>query len=150
MNSFKQQLITSCENYFTQKVVELTNALRDVTDAGNNETKSTAGDKHETARAMMQLEQEKLGKQLFETEEQYASLQKIDFNKPSDFISIGTLVETNRGLFFIASAIGKVVVEDKIVFVISHLSPLGKLLLGKKQKDTVVFNSVSYEIDLIY
>lgn len=150
MNDFKEKLYAHCISVAKSKADIIQQSLKEVSEAGNNETKSTAGDKHETARVMMQLEQEKLGKQLFEAEEQYVSLQKIDCNKTSDFIGIGTLVETNRGLFFIASAIGKVIIDDKIVYVISHQSPLGKLLLGKKQKDTVVFNSVSYEILALY
>lgn len=43
-----------------KRVDELKVALVDVQDAANNETKSTAGDKHETAKAMAQLETEKL------------------------------------------------------------------------------------------
>lgn len=150
MNAFKQKLITSCENYFTQKISELTNALRDVTEAGNNETKSTAGDKHETARAMMQLEQEKLSKQLQDAEIQFADFEKIDFSRKTESVSLGSLIQSNKGLLFLATGIGKVMIDDKTVFVISHQSPLGKLLLGKKTKDTVVFNSVSYQIEALY
>lgn len=124
-------------------------ALKEVTEAGNNETKSTAGDKHETGRAMMQLEQEKLGKQLQEAEGQLAEFEKIDFARLHQTIALGSLIETTRGFFFITLSIGKMDVDGTIIFAISPQSPLGALLIGKKQKDTVVFNGVSYEINNI-
>lgn len=147
MNNFKEKIYTHCVCVVKSKIDIIQQSINEVTEAGNHETKSTAGDKHETARAMMQLEQEKLGNQWFEAEEQYTSLRKIDVNKKCDFVSMGTLVDTNRGLFFIASAIGKIVVDGKIVFVISGKSPLALKLIGSKQKDTVIFNDVSYIIN---
>lgn len=146
MDSFKQELVLFCKNQLNRKIIDLAKALQDVTEAGNNETKSTAGDKHETGRAMMQLEQEKLGRQLQEAEGQFAEFEKINFNLQSDQIVLGSLIETDKGLFLMATSIGRITVASKIVFVISPQSPLGKLLLAKKLKDTVIFNGVSYEV----
>lgn len=150
MDSFKQKLVSLCQNTLTQKVNDLGKALREVTEAGNNETKSTAGDKHETGRAMMQLEQEKLGKQLQEAEVQLAEFERINFSLQSDKIILGSLIETNKGFFFIATSIGKVTIDSKSIFVISQHSPLGIALMAKNEKDTVVFNGVSYEIHEIH
>jgi len=146
MDSLKHRLVRVCHNTLTQKINELTIALQDVTEAGNNETKSTAGDKHETGRAMMQLEQEKLGKQLQDAEGQLAEFEKMDFTRLHQTIALGSLIETNRGFFFIATSIGRIDVDGTIIFAISPQSPLGAVLIGKKQKDTAVFNGVSYEI----
>lgn len=150
MNSFKQQLINHCQKLLNQKNTDLKLALQDVTEAGNNETKSTAGDKHETARAMMQLEQEKLSKQVQEAENQLAEFERVVGSNESANVITGSLIETNKGFFFIASSIGKVILDNKTVFVISQKSPLGLVLIGKKQKDTVVFNGVSYVIESIF
>lgn len=149
MNSFKQQLINHCQKLLNQKNTDLKLALQDVTEAGNNETKSTAGDKHETARAMMQLEQEKLSKQVQEAENQLAEFERVVGSNESASVITGSLIETNKGFFFIASSIGKVILDNKTVFVISQKSPLGLVLIGKKQKDTVLFNGVSYSIERI-
>jgi len=149
MIPFKQQLINNCQQLLHQKVMDLKQALQDVTEAGNNETKSTAGDKHETARAMMQLEQEKLSKQVQEAEHQLKEFERAVDSNQSTVVVMGSLIETNKGLFFIASSIGKVILDTKTVFVISQKSPLGSVLMGKKQKDTVLFNGVSYSIERI-
>ena len=59
----KQNIYSQCLLILNQKIEELNSALATATESANNETKSSAGDKHETARAMMQLEQEKLSLQ---------------------------------------------------------------------------------------
>lgn len=142
----KQQLIQVCTDYLKDKISSLNAIINEVSESSNSESKSSAGDKHETSKAMMQLEIEKLGTQLKEAEGQLAEFEKINFHKNFQIIEQGSLVETGKGYFLIASSIGKITVDDKIVFVISSKSPLALKLIGSKQKDTVIFNDVSYLI----
>lgn len=142
----KQQLIQACNDYLKDKINSLNTIIKEVSESSNSESKSSAGDKHETSKAMMQLEIEKLGTQLKEAEVQLAEFEKINFNKNFQTAEQGSLVETNKGYFLIASSIGKITVADKIIFVISNKSPLALKLIGSKQKDTVMFNDVSYSI----
>lgn len=150
MQPFKQHIINACLNYLTQKVNSLNTIIREVNEAGNTESKSSAGDKHETAKAMAQLEQEKLGNQLKEAETQLADFEKHDFTKTSATVSQGSLIETNKGYFFIASSIGKIEVDGKAVFVISNKSPLAIAFAGKQQIDKVGFNGIEYMITAIF
>ncbi len=150
MKSIKQKLIITCQLHYNEKINSLRLMLHDVTEAGNNETKSTAGDKHETGRAMMQLEQEKLGKQLYELEQQFQEFDKIDFSFTSTTISLGSLVETTKGLFLIATSIGKIELSGKTVFVISNKSPLASALIGKSKNDVIHFNTINYNVLGIY
>ena len=62
-----------------------------------SETKSTAGDKHETGRAMAQLEQEKLSNQLVKTTTLRNALSKVNPNQIHDVIKYGSLVKTKIG-----------------------------------------------------
>jgi transcription elongation GreA/GreB family factor len=149
MPSFKEHIIAACEQHLKDNVRSLADMLHELSDSANSETKSSAGDKHETGRAMVQLEQEKLGRQLKEAEEQLAEFQKVDFSKQSSSIGQGSLIETDRGYFFMAGSIGKMEVNGEIVFVISGKSPLALVFTGKKQKDTVMFNGVSYRINAV-
>ena len=75
MNSIKAQLQEKCNQYIAQKSALITRAMSDAKEAANNETKSTAGDKHETARAAMQFEQEKLSGQLIEIDRLHMIMQ---------------------------------------------------------------------------
>jgi hypothetical protein len=55
--------------------------LNELNDSAKNETKSTAGDKHETALAMLQIEQENTRNKLKEIKEQKLQLDRIDIKK---------------------------------------------------------------------
>jgi transcription elongation GreA/GreB family factor len=145
----KQQLIQACHSYLKEKINALHVIISEATESSNSESKSSAGDKHETSKAMIQLEIEKLGTQLKEAEEQLSEFDKIDFSKLLQQVGQGSLIETNRGVFLVASSIGKLEVNGKLVFVISNRSPLAIALSGKKQNDEVLFNGVGYKIESI-
>jgi hypothetical protein len=146
----KQKLIKTCSDYLKEKINSLNAIINEVSESSNAESKSSAGDKHETSKAMMQLEIEKLGTQLKEAELQLLEFEKINFNKNFQCIEHGSLVETNKGCFLIASSIGKITADDKTVFVISNKSPLAIALTGKQQNDVLSFNGVQYVINYIY
>ena len=75
--NFKQKIFAACLASLDEKINSLKTSLLELEEGSENDTKSSAGDKHETARAMMQIEQEKLGKQLNELLEQKNSVEKI-------------------------------------------------------------------------
>ena len=104
MSQFKQHILKACIAILEDKIQSLNLIMQEVTNSANNETKSSAGDKHETARAMMQLEQEKLSKQIADLAEQKNEFDKIDFSKSSQKIIQGSLIETNKGYFLIATS----------------------------------------------
>lgn len=105
-----------------------------------SQTKSSAGDKHETGRAMAQLEQEKLSRQLIETRKTIEGLRKIDPTKTPDTIGFGSLVNTDRGYFFVSVGIGQISIDTSTVFCITAGSPLGQKLLGKRSSDIIQLN----------
>jgi transcription elongation GreA/GreB family factor len=105
-----------------------------------SQTKSSAGDKHETGRAMAQLEQEKLSRRLSEMGKTMEGLRKIDPSDVPETIGFGSLVKTDRGYFFVSVGIGKVDLEAGSVFCITAGSPLGQKLLGKSSNETIQLN----------
>ena len=145
----KQKLIQACSDHLKDKINSLTIIINEVYESSNSESKSSAGDKHETTKAMMQLELEKLGTQLKEAEEQLKEFEKINFTKTFQAVEQGCLLETNKGYFLIAGSIGKLVIEGKTVFVISNKSPLAIAFAGKQSKEKMSFNSVEYSITTI-
>lgn len=147
--SLKQKVHKHCEQILNKKIEVLISALNNAVEAANNETKSTAGDKHETGRAMMQLEQEKLGHQLKEMFDQRTELEKIDPAKTAHQITKGSFVETDKSFLYLGIGLGKIVVEGKTIFAISSQSPLGQKLLGKKENDRVEVNGTQYIIQKI-
>ena len=144
--TLKEKTYQTCLELIQQKIDVLQKNLHDLTDSAGNETKRTAGDKHETALAMLQIEQENNSRQLKEALQQNAILEKLDPHLQTEMIVRGSLVHTNKGIFYIGLGLGKLKVEDETVFAVSPDAPLGKLLLLKKAGDEFHFNNTSYEI----
>ncbi len=147
--TLKQKIYHHYLHLINEKVNLLQQVLTDLKESGANETKSTAGDKHETALAMLQIEQANKRTQLQELLHQQAALRKINPALFASMIVNGSLVKTNRGYFFMSTALGKAVVEDKAIIALSPQSPLGQKLMGLKTGDTAALNDMVYTIEKI-
>jgi hypothetical protein len=144
----KEEVYKACLNLVKQKIAGIEAAFKMAQEGGHNESKSSAGDKHETSRALMHLEQEKLGLQLKEMNDQLQKLEQIDIIKKSHTIGTGSLVETDKGIFFIGVGLGKIPLSF-VAFAISNASPLGIKFAGRKENDSVEVNGVPYHIKKI-
>jgi transcription elongation GreA/GreB family factor len=147
--TLKQKIYNHYQQVVHDKVSMLQKVLDDLKESGANETKSTAGDKHETALAMLQIEQANKRAQLQEILNQQAALEKINPAFSAAMVVNGSLVKTNKGYLFISTALGKAVVDEINVIAISPKSPLGQMIMGSKQGDTVLINETTYLIESI-
>nr|WP_209401900.1 GreA/GreB family elongation factor [Pseudozobellia sp. WGM2] len=127
-------------------MVRIQDNISGVQESLQSETKSSAGDKHETGRAMLQLEREKLGQQLMEAEKMKAVLNKVNIDNESTSVALGSLVKTSKTFYFIAISAGEFKVGEDAVFCISVGTPIGRLLLGKSVGDSILFNENQFEI----
>ncbi len=142
----KHAIYQKCLDFVEERIAHAQDALDAATDAANNENKSTVGDKHETGRAMAQLEQEKATKQLHEANEMKVALSKFNADGSSTKVALGSLVVTDKITFYIAIAVGKVEVDGTTVFVISPASPIGQKLMDLSVGDKVEFNGQVYRV----
>ncbi|MDG1477746.1 MAG: hypothetical protein P8Q14_11410, partial [Vicingaceae bacterium] len=149
MASLKEQLYNNFLQIAVQRVSELEQIIKEAQTAANNETKSSAGDKHETGRAMAQLETEKLTNQLSEAIKLTELLHKINPKEKHQIIGLGSIVFTNNGNFFISASLGKTELENEIFYAISSVSPIGKKLTGLKKGDSFSFNSRNFDVNQI-
>jgi hypothetical protein len=147
IKNFKQKVYEHYSDVLKNKITLLQQKLNDLIETTNNETKSSAGDKYETGRAMLQIEQDNVRKQLKDSLEQKALFDKIDINSKYDRIGIGSLVKTNKGYLFLSVALGKITVDEKVVVALSPQSPLGAKLVGLKVNEAAVFNGVEYLVN---
>lgn len=122
------------------RIERIQKSIDDSQQSMRNETKSTAGDKHETARAMAQLEQEKLGKQLSTLITLRKGADRISLEQKHEQVQFGSLIETDKGIYFLSVGIGKLQVDGQSIFCLSATTPLGQQLLSKKANDKVTFN----------
>lgn len=147
--TLKQKIHLHYLQLANEKVQHLQQILADLKESGSNETKSTAGDKHETALAMLQIEQEQKREQLKEAQVQKAAIEKIDAAIVASGIVNGSLIKTSKGYLFMSVALGKTVVDGVAVTALSPQSPLGKQLMGCTVGSAAVFNKNKYEIESI-
>jgi transcription elongation GreA/GreB family factor len=142
----KQQIIFNVHQEMEKRIAEIELQLKALQNDVANESKSSAGDKHETARAMMNLEQEKLGRQFQELMTMKEHFNKINFEIVSDKIQLGSMIETNKGYFLLSVGIGKIKANTQDLMLLSLQSPLGEMLLGKSEGDHVMLNTHEYII----
>lgn len=136
----KADLLKACFTSIEFRINAAKKAMAEAQQAANEETKGSVGDKHETTRAMMQIERDKHARMLANALEQKEILEKINLEKKAEKVSSGHLVITESELFFISIGVGKILFEGHVVYAIAPLSPLGMLLTGKKVNDQVSFN----------
>jgi len=145
--TLKQKIYNHYLHVITEKVRHLQHILADLKDSATNETKSTAGDKHETALAMLQIEQANIGGQLEDALAQQLLLKNINPTLTPTVVVQGSLIKTNRGYLFLSAAMGKAVVENVPVMALSQQAPLGRKLMGLQAGDALTINSIAYTIE---
>jgi transcription elongation GreA/GreB family factor len=133
MKSTKSQIQANLRSILENTLEEARREYLLAKESRDSDTKSSAGDKFETGREMMQREMDKLNALVDNTLNSIAKLDRIADLPASMVISEGSLVETDQETYFISIGYGKL----GSVYVISIESPLGVELKGKKVGDRV-------------
>jgi transcription elongation GreA/GreB family factor len=139
----KEELYKKCESYLEEKIVRISHSIKDLEAGLTNESKSSAGDKYETSREMINIEIHKLSTQLQQFQKLQVTLELAKRNAASEIVKMGSLVEATNAIYFICIPIGEVIVGDKKAYVIGAGSPIGQALIGKSVGDSFSFNTVS-------
>lgn len=146
----KKTLLIHCKNHLTDRRSGVQHILDNVAISLREETKSSAGDKHETGRAMLQLERENAGKQLAAIEGLETTFNRIGVEVMKGPVHLGSVVETDGAAYFISIPVGEIIIERQIFYAIGIGSPIGGLLMGKKVGDVVRFRESEITITSIY
>lgn len=146
MQELKSSLYELCLNFIEERINTAETALQQAREASNDDTKSSAGDKYETSREMMQQDIDRNKRLLIDAEENQKVLSSLKDAPFSDTIRNGSIVFTNQGNFYISISAGQLHLGKETFFAISAVSPIGKLLLGKQKGDQFDFNGRKYQI----
>jgi transcription elongation GreA/GreB family factor len=136
----------TCFKQLDAKINALQLKMQEFHDMALNETKNTAGDKHETALAMLQIEQRNTYGQLSEFLKQRTVLESLDAHKSNSIVVLGSLVQSTQGWYYVSVALGKVVIDNTVIFALSTESPLGAVLLGLSVHDVIEFNGKQHQV----
>jgi hypothetical protein len=143
---FKEKIFLHCLTLLEKREKEIKAEIGNLREGIANDSKSSMGDKYETSREMSQQEINRLEQQLGNNGQQLFQLKSLNLSTSTKSVGLGSLVKTNIGNFFISIGLGEIVVEQHPVFLISAVSPLGKLIIGKNEGDQFEMNKKEIKI----
>ncbi len=144
--SLKITLHTLCQQQVNMRIDTAKEAMEAAQAAANTEGKSSAGDKYETGRAMMQLERDQHARLLAEAHKLQQVLDGIDPRLQHDQVRLGSLVKTSNGNYYIAISLGKLELDKIVYMAISPITPLGSVLMGLKAGEFATFNKQKIQV----
>ena len=150
MLSLKKELHRQCLDYAEKRIEAAQLAINEAQKASNDDTKSSAGDKYETGREMMQQETNRNLSQLTEGNKLKIALNQISTNIINETADTGSLVFTDNGNFYLAVSAGILTVDDERWFAVSPASPVGLQLKGLKGGDTFNLNNKIYLVNKVF
>lgn len=124
-------------------------AINEAQKASNDDTKSSAGDKYETGREMMQQETNRNMAQLNEANKLKIALTQLSVTASSAAAETGSLIITDNGNFYIAISAGTLTFNNEIYFAVSPASPIGLKLKGQKTGDNFTLNGKHYLVKMV-
>ena len=145
----REKLLAKCGDYVEERVSRLQSSIKDLEHDLGNETKSSAGDKYETSREMINTEINKLQNQLQSFKKLKEVLAVIENRKASTTVQLGSIVKTSAANYFISIPVGEIMVEEEKFYAIGLNSPIGKLLFGKQEGEKFIFQQKEFSIKKI-
>lgn len=142
----KTILLEKIKEYIENRMNTSWQAMEAAKNSANEEGKSSAGDKYETARAMGQLDREMNGRMYEQARQERLSLDKINTETTFTKISFGALTETSMGYFFVSIGAGIIDIDGKKFMAISPQSPIGEAIAGKFAGDSFDFRGKIHKI----
>lgn len=140
IKELKAALLEHCRATLQNRYTKIKQTIADIEESLLEEDKNSSGDKHETGRAMLQIDRENAGKQLMEIENVQELYKKIDIGTSTEYARLGSLVHTNKGNYFLSISAGAVTIGKTPYMCVSRNSPIGILLSGKRKGDEFNFN----------
>ncbi|SHK60170.1 3-oxoacyl-ACP synthase [Hymenobacter psychrotolerans] len=145
----KSNLHAACLAYVQERIDACQAAIQAAQESANSETKSSAGDKYETGRAMAQNERDRNAVQLQQARQLLGELQRINPELPCDAVRPGALVRTSMGVFYLGISAGKLTVEGQDYFAVSAAAPVAVALAGKRAGEEAVFNGRKIRVEAV-
>ncbi len=145
----KALLLAELSQLLDERINATLSEIESAKESRDSDTKSSAGDKYETGREMIQQELNKLQAQLSKFQTLKNDLVRINSSKEYTHVEFGSLVICNQGNYFLSVALGKINVQSTDYFCLSMVSPIGQALSGGKVGEQVLFNGKTILIEEI-
>jgi hypothetical protein len=142
----KASFLNEMHERIRRGISETSVILDDIQESIDSETQSTAGDKHDTSRELMQQEKNKVAQNLRNQISLDSLVLRLKKVVVSNEVSFGSLVLTNVGWFFIGLPLGRIRFEDEDILCISGNAPAAKILESERVGASIKMNGKSIQI----
>ncbi|MEN9352891.1 MAG: hypothetical protein RL318_216 [Fibrobacterota bacterium] len=133
---FKQRVLTAFRQALLARREEALRELALLDEAAAAETKSSAGDKYETAREMIAQSRSLQERGRAEAQAGLDWLDALDHTRLRECAGAGALVESDLGMHLLGLLTASVQIDAMSIQGITPLSPLGQVLKGKRAGDS--------------
>ncbi|PWJ55595.1 GreA/GreB family transcription elongation factor [Dyadobacter jejuensis] len=145
----KSGIVRILETTLDERMQHAKKAMDAAQQSANEQGKSSVGDKYETARSMGQLDRDMFARQYESARQERLILERINPQEVHKQVTLGSVVDTTAGWFFVAVSFGKLAYLQESVMVVSSLSPIGRALLGKSAGDSFDFMGKKQQINAV-
>ena len=147
----KMKVLEALQLHLTEAVEEGRSHLTSLQEALTSEAKSTAGDKHQTGRAMIHQEMRQVNDTLKRSQSTLQELKRMQkASVVPVFVTSGVLVETSGPWVLVGLPFGKLNLEGTLVLGVSSEAPLAKAWHGAKPGDEVRMGPSTFLIKALH
>lgn len=147
MQVSKVEIHQTILHLLSESIIQATRDYDLAKESRDSDTKSSAGDKFETGREMMQREMDKISASIDQSKNQLNFLSKINLNRPYSIVDLGCIIITDQDIYYISIGLGKVEINAELIYAISLDSPIGQIFKGKRVGDILEFRSKTLTIN---
>jgi len=150
MSMDRSAVVAALEAALMAAMHEARAAMDELSSSLGKETKSTAGDKHETGRAMVQREMEQAGDRLARCEALQTVASRLELDRPRTAVGPGAIVVSGDARLLIGVGLGPFEVPDVgRVQAISANAPIAVALAGGQAGERREFRGRPWVIESV-
>jgi len=142
----KSRVLSQCRASLLARQADYLRELANLDEASSRETKSSAGDKYETAREMIAQSRRLTEGNLAETRAALETLERMAAAPAQARCGLGSLAETSQGWLLLGVSLGDVDVDGITIRTLSLASPLGQALKGRGTGDRIPWRGAELSI----
>lgn len=146
---FKEEIYRKCQELLNNRIEKYRSEIAMLKEALENEDHHSEGGEDSSSDSSLDENYRQTMKYLDEAISLKEQLKHVDIFQENTTVKMGSLVHTNRGVFFLSIPLGIVKVNDQQIIAISREAPVSQLLMGKQANDTINFNGNLYTVQKI-
>jgi hypothetical protein len=142
--TLKKKLLARCIELKEESEAHTLAAMNDAQQSANEY--GAPRDRYDSFRAQMMRKRDMLAQQFSAVEEELRFLRQIKPETISIKVEAGAMVELNTQTLYVLAGIGKIVIDDETIYVVSPVVPLVIAMKDLKKGDSFTFRGTTLKI----